>query len=118
MYITDRHDRTFAVKVALNPNTTNQPIIIFYQSEFGNFLKFRDKCQKLWIITEIYGQTATRPWGCLSVQLTPKVDQSQPVSLLECPCPAREITLNPFNFGLTLFYHTILTFNNPAKAPF
>ena len=26
MCVTDRHDMTFAVKVALNPNTTNQPI--------------------------------------------------------------------------------------------
>ena len=25
MCITDRHDMTLAVKVALNPNTTNQP---------------------------------------------------------------------------------------------
>ena len=24
MYVTDRHDMTLAVKVALNPNTTNQ----------------------------------------------------------------------------------------------
>ena len=26
MCVTDRHDMTLAVKVALNPNTTNQPI--------------------------------------------------------------------------------------------
>ena len=25
MLVTDRHDMTLAVKVALNPNTTNQP---------------------------------------------------------------------------------------------
>ena len=25
MCVTDRHDRTLVVKVALNPNTTNQP---------------------------------------------------------------------------------------------
>ena len=25
MWVTDRHDVTLAVKVALNPNTTNQP---------------------------------------------------------------------------------------------
>ena len=28
MFVTDRHDMTLAVKVALNPNTTNQPITI------------------------------------------------------------------------------------------
>ena len=28
--VTDRHDMTLAVKVALNPNTTNQPTKVFY----------------------------------------------------------------------------------------
>ena len=30
MYVTDRHDMTLAVKVALNLNTTNQPTIFFF----------------------------------------------------------------------------------------
>ena len=29
MCATDRHDTTLALKVALNPNTTNQPIVFF-----------------------------------------------------------------------------------------
>ena len=28
MSVTDRHDMTLAVKVALNPNTTNQPVFL------------------------------------------------------------------------------------------
>ena len=29
MCVTDRHDMTLAVKVALNPNTTNQPTNLY-----------------------------------------------------------------------------------------
>ena len=29
MCVSDRHDMTLAVKVALNPNTTNQPNLIY-----------------------------------------------------------------------------------------
>ena len=29
MYVIDRHDMTLAVKVALNPNTINQPMFYF-----------------------------------------------------------------------------------------
>ena len=32
MYVSDRHDVTLAVKVALNPNTTNQPTTNIKQS--------------------------------------------------------------------------------------
>ena len=31
MCVTDRHDMTLAVKVALNPNTTNQPSTVTYK---------------------------------------------------------------------------------------
>ena len=34
MCVTDRHDMTLSVKVALNPNTTNQPTDIFCISKF------------------------------------------------------------------------------------
>ena len=33
MYVTDRHDMTLAVKLALNPNTTNQPYMSIKGSE-------------------------------------------------------------------------------------
>ena len=29
--VTDRHDMTLAVKLALKPNTTNNPLILLYQ---------------------------------------------------------------------------------------
>ena len=35
MCITDRHDMTLAVKVALNPNTTNQPSKLCFFSIFN-----------------------------------------------------------------------------------
>ena len=52
MCVTDRHDMTLAVKVVLNPNTTNQPtcnsaphrdILNLVLSELGALFFFQDK---------------------------------------------------------------------------
>ena len=39
MYVTDSHNLTIAVKVALNPNTTNQAWMTKIQRDFGNIMR-------------------------------------------------------------------------------
>ena len=41
MCVTDRHDMTLAVKVALNPNKTNQPDAVVKQANFVDNKQFQ-----------------------------------------------------------------------------
>ena len=50
MCVTDRHNMTLALKVALNPNTTNQPSQLSKQKAFKNIVGKKEKM----LVTSIF----------------------------------------------------------------